>query len=251
MTTLAALLFTTRAFAQDTDLAFQGVQQALEDARQMVITHAPVENTDQADGFRYVLRRIEHWLQSSGMSDFDPAHPRVYRCPSKVCKLGFDSPDLVYLAVGPVDTLHDYRVFGKRGSVDLTTFQMNEGLGGTETLTSDDLIVDATGNREILLSPNPQPGNWLLIPNLFMSIDDQFGANTARVRKLVSICSPVDKNGEGLRDPSQHQCCYRVLDAKLDDPVPVEITDPFGTHQAQVGRCAETLCVPCATTVLP
>lgn len=149
----------TSAHAQDTDQAFQGVQQAIEDARQMVLSEASTEGIDQAEGFRYVLRRIEHWLQSSGMDDVDTGHPRVYRCPSKVCKLGFDSPDFVYLSVAPIDDQHDYRVYGKRGSVDLITFQMNEGLGGTETMTSDDLIVDANGNWEIILSPNAQPGS--------------------------------------------------------------------------------------------
>lgn len=149
------------AHAQDTDLAFQGMQEALEDAHQMVLREAPIEGTDQAEGFRYVLRRIEHWLSNSGMDDVDTAHPRVGRCPSKICKLGFDSPDFVYLSIGPIDDQHEYRVYGNRGSVDLITFQMSEGLGGSETLTSDDLIVDADGNWEIILSPNVHHGNWL------------------------------------------------------------------------------------------
>jgi hypothetical protein len=42
---------------------------------------------------------------------------------------------------------------------------MQEGLGGTEYMTSDDLIVDHDGNWEIILSATPQagPGNSMLI----------------------------------------------------------------------------------------
>jgi len=508
---LAAMLFATTAAAQDTDLAFQNLQAAIENARLMVLSEAPTEGTDQAEGFRYVLRRLEHWLQGSGLDDVDTSHPRIYRCPSKVCKLGFDSPDFVYLALTPMDDLHDYRVFGKRGSVDLITFQMAEGLGGTETMTSDDLIVDAQGNWEIIVSPNPQPGNWMqtsaiatgllirqvfsdwdneteasvqvevlgsaappvdvltpdkceiglnrlpldifLVPNLFqtlrlgwpendmitpapgsfglagagfpdnytsasrydiapgeafiievdatstrfhdiqlgniwsesldyasrqvslnghqayldadnkwryvlshtdpgvpnwldisgheqggvfmrflipdvgdlptdpatslvpigdvlsmmpaghptvtpaeraatlaargqvfnrrtnpaglhlgidhyqcykakdlknpkflgvegVSLEDQFGSVTADVKKLASICAPVDKNGEGIDDPAQHQCCYKVKRAKLEPTVSVETTDQFGTLQAELKK-ASTLCLPCTKTVLP
>lgn len=172
--------------AQDTDVSFQNVQNAMESARLNVLATMDKVNDnvlcgeetsiatdgDQAEGFRYVLRRIEHQLQGSKMDDVDPLHPRIYRGPSKISKLGFDSPHFVYQAAGPLSPSYEYRVFGQLDTtigVDFMTFQMFVGLGGNEVMTSDDLILDVDGNWEIILTGDPgyaaaNPGvNSLLI----------------------------------------------------------------------------------------
>lgn len=43
-----------------------------------------------------------------------------------------------------------------------------------------------------------------------LKIDDQFGTIVAAIKRPVRYCAPVDKNGEGIMDPSTHLLCYQV-----------------------------------------
>jgi hypothetical protein len=158
----ASLLLGEPVSAQTSDVAFQRLLWGLESAGQIVMDNTSADGTDRAEGFRHVLRLVEMNL-SKLTDDADPAHPIVTRCPSKVCKLGFDNPDFVYVGVDPISDQYTYRVFGKRGTTHFITFQVfNEGLlGGGDALESDELVVAPDGSYEIYLSPTPQPGNWL------------------------------------------------------------------------------------------
>jgi hypothetical protein len=81
-------------------------------------------------------------------------------------------------------------------------------------------------------------------------LDDQFASGTVYVKKPFLICTPADKNGEGINNPTVHQCCYKIKGAKLDPPANVEIEDQFGTLQLEVKK-AKFLCQPCSKTLLP
>ncbi len=159
---LAVTLSTAPVVAQNSETALQNVLEALATSRQLVLDETPGgDGTDRAEGMRYLLRQVE--MNLSGLTnDHDPAHPSVDRCPSRICKLGFDNPDNSFVGIGPIDDQRTYRVFGNRGTVDLITFQVFEGgLGGGVSFTSDDMTFEPDGSYEILLSPDPQPGNWL------------------------------------------------------------------------------------------
>src|SRR6185295_478950 len=43
-----------------------------------------------------------------------------------------------------------------------------------------------------------------------LNVTDQFGSLVATIKRPVRYCNPVDKNGEGILDGSQHLVCYRV-----------------------------------------
>jgi hypothetical protein len=90
-----------------------------------------------------------------------------------------------------------------------------------------------------------------------VTVDDQFESKQAIVQKPVSLCNPVDKNGEGVPDPSCHLVCYRLLDPVRPrmDPRDVTVSDQFGTMglRAISGTCRKIglLCVPSTKTELP
>jgi MYXO-CTERM domain-containing protein len=88
--------------------------------------------------------------------------PHVSRCPSVVCKVGFDNPDFTYINVAPISAEYTYRIYGKRGTVPYISMQVFDNpLGGEAFMTSEDLIVEPDGSYEIILSATPHEGNWM------------------------------------------------------------------------------------------
>ncbi len=75
-----------------------------------------------------------------------------------------------------------------------------------------------------------------------VTLEDQFGAADMRVRGLVSFCNPVDKNGEGINDPTAHLACYRIRGEVGFSPRDVLVENQFGAQSVTVQP--QTLCVP-------
>lgn len=198
----ALCLHAGSAWSQSSEGALQAVIDALETSRQLVIDETPEgDGTARAEGMRHLLRQIEMNL-APAQDDVDTAHPGVFRCPSKICKLGFDNPDNVFVGIGPMDDQHTYRVFGFRGTADLITFQLFEGpLGGGATLTSDDLEVGLDGSYELFISPSPQPGDWM--------------QSTPLTQRLIVRVYLVDWDTE--REPSMQ---IEVLGEDGSNPIP-------------------------------
>jgi MYXO-CTERM domain-containing protein len=149
--------------AQSTDDAFQGFLDALQDSRQLIVEQTEEDGTDRAEGLRHIVRLVE-MQNARATDDHDAAHPHVSRCPSLVCKVGFDNPDFTYINVGPISPEYSYRVFGKRGTVPYLSMQVFDNpLGGTEFMTSEDLVVEPDGSYEIILSAEEPEGasNWM------------------------------------------------------------------------------------------
>jgi hypothetical protein len=90
-----------------------------------------------------------------------------------------------------------------------------------------------------------------------VTVVDQFKTKEAIVTKPIALCNPVDKNGEGVPDPSCHLVCYRLVDTVPPRMTPrdVSVTDQFGTMDLRAisGTCRKlgVLCVPSAKTELP
>lgn len=160
--TLAALSASS-ASAQSSDEAFQGFLDALQATRELILEEAPEDGTDQAEGLRHIIRLIE-MQNARATDDHDAAHPHVSRCPSLVCKVGFDNPDFTYVNVAPISREYTYRIFGKRGTVPYLSMQVFDNpLGGEVFMTSEDLVVGPDGSYEIILSATrPEDAtNWM------------------------------------------------------------------------------------------
>ncbi len=84
-----------------------------------------------------------------------------------------------------------------------------------------------------------------------LAVTDQFGALTAHLRRPHRLCSPADKNGEGLFDPSVHLLCYteRAAPRRPTFQGSFFMSNQFDDIELDVTRMTE-FCVP-STVVIP
>jgi Protein of unknown function (DUF1214) len=102
---------------------------ALQLGKEVVDARAPDNDVARAEGYRYLLRQVE-MHQAMFTADQDPLHPGISRCPTRNCRLGFDSPDYSYVGVQPLSADVDYRLYGNKGNSDLVMFQVLERSDG-------------------------------------------------------------------------------------------------------------------------
>lgn len=80
-------------------------------------------------------------------------------------------------------------------------------------------------------------------PHTSVELEDTFGKKTdVRVEKPKLFCNPVNKNGEGIKNPEAHMTCYEIKD-KRDRKRKLFISNQFGEQPLKVGK-AQLLCVP-------
>jgi hypothetical protein len=84
-----------------------------------------------------------------------------------------------------------------------------------------------------------------------VTMNDQFATQTGTVKKIRYLCTPVDKNGEGIADPGQHLCCHTQTNTKALKPRPrVQVASQFQPSTLDAIK-GELLCTPCMKTELP
>jgi hypothetical protein len=79
-----------------------------------------------------------------------------------------------------------------------------------------------------------------------VSLEDQFEDVDMTVLRPYRLCNPVDKNDEGIVDPTEHQMCYQIHDTVAQPRFrrrDVLVENQFGKQTLVVTR-PETLCVP-------
>jgi hypothetical protein len=85
-------------------------------------------------------------------------------------------------------------------------------------------------------------------------LTDQFNTERVNVVRPEAFCTPVDKNGEGIADPSVHLTCYKIRDVRGDEfprfsERRIAEGDQFGTRSLRVEE-PRALCLPSSKTVL-
>jgi len=75
-------------------------------------------------------------------------------------------------------------------------------------------------------------------------------SETVEVKKVKSVCTPVDKNGEGINTPSAHLICYQIKGAPLAPRPKVEVSTQFQISQFEI-RKPKLLCVPGTKQIIP
>jgi hypothetical protein len=97
----------------------------------------------------------------------DPARPTLINAQYSPWSWGHSNPDTLYLSAR-IDDTHDYRVYGKLGSVAQTTFGVYTGKddqGHAVKALSEDLVVDDDGSFEIFFSREKIGNtNWFRLP---------------------------------------------------------------------------------------
>src|SRR5438552_18864144 len=76
-----------------------------------------------------------------------------------------------------------------------------------------------------------------------VTLVDQFGTSLSVVIKPDTLCNAVDKNGEGIGDPTAHLECYVISQAGGAPRRPAVISNQFGSETSLVGS-PRRLCVP-------
>jgi hypothetical protein len=133
---------------------------------QVLRPETPANAFDRAEGWRYLTRLLRIGLEmfvEAGTAEFP-----TFMVPShETAKIGADNPDMAYLAAR-ISGRYRYRVWGTRGSVSSINFSTKRGgydQGGkllpSGFIDTSTLAVDSDGRFELLLSCDPQPGNWL------------------------------------------------------------------------------------------
>ncbi|MEA3479734.1 MAG: hypothetical protein U9R60_16240 [Bacteroidota bacterium] len=128
----------------------------------------PQDAFQQAEGIRYLSR-----LTRAGLEAFveynDPAFPVLNRMVHETVKMGADNPDNHYFNA-QISGQYEYRIRGKRNSVDYLGFFTQNGNYGTTgglapcgVLEDKDLMIEDDGHFEIILSKSSKGKNWLKI----------------------------------------------------------------------------------------
>jgi len=127
---------------------------------------APRDPFQQAEGLRYLSR-----LTRGGLEAFieygDPSFPVLRRTAHETIKMGADNPDNIYLNA-QVSGQFEYRISGKRNTIDYVGFFTQNGNYGTSgglapcgKIENNQLVCEPGGSFEVILSKSPKGKNWL------------------------------------------------------------------------------------------
>ena len=138
---------------------------ALEQAGEVILRDtAPDTPLDRAEGYRYLTRLLREMLYTT-IENADPDFPRLHELDR--VKLGADNPDNVYLSAN-IRGDREYRITGTRGSIyyfsigsKANRYAIDGTMASTGELGDKDLVVEADGTVEIIVSATPHDKNWL------------------------------------------------------------------------------------------
>lgn len=155
---------------------------------------------DRAAAYRLLARNIGLALQFE-LENNDPLHPELLHYFDPIRKQGGDNTDALYVG-GPINGTDTYRVSGKRGSskyFGVTVVERGDtpwGGGVAATLFGDQIHVEEDGSFEIIVSPDPHPGNWLkTTPNAFRVTFRQFFADWENEQPMEARIDRLDRDG--------------------------------------------------------
>lgn len=134
--------------------------------RQVLRPETPASELDRAEGFRYLTRLLRIALEMH-LEFADPEFPGFFAPSHETAKIGADNPDNLYL-MARINGAHEYVIRGERGTVSYLSlgtqkggYETNGRMEQTGFIDSAQLQLEPDGGFEIVLSAQPQPGNWL------------------------------------------------------------------------------------------
>lgn len=205
----------------DAALAWEQFCDALKRAGQVLRRpQTPQDELTQAEGLRFLVHMLRVGFEN-GLDFADPVHPVLERMidATKVCE-GVTSDARYHHAF--LDGSATYRIRGRRGGAPLIEFSSFTGKAGVQaesrqvaSLTERDLVVGADGCFEVVLSPEPQPQNWLRTgPEARYLMVRQYAHDWSR---LEEARMQIRRDGvQGLRPPLGLAELQRGLGAAAD-----------------------------------
>jgi hypothetical protein len=126
----------------------------------------PQDAFSQAEGVRYLTRLTRVSLEAF-VEYADPSFPIFKRMVHETVKMGADNPDNYYFNA-QISGAFEYKITGKRNTAHYIGFFTQNGNYGTTgglspcgALEGKDLILEADGSFEIILSKEKKGENWL------------------------------------------------------------------------------------------
>jgi hypothetical protein len=116
--------------------------------------------TDMAAGFRHLLVLLGTGLDQALRAEADPVLAVRPSGVDAVYKWGMDCPDCIYTGA-PLRGGQAYRLWGNRGSARYVGLQSMAGMASSANVLLDELDLGPDGDVELILSEDPQEGNWL------------------------------------------------------------------------------------------
>lgn len=170
-------------YEQDLRAAWNSFCDELKSAGDIAFRETAASNpVDRAAAVRLLSRNIGLALMFE-FENKDPKHPELLHYFNPIRKQGGDNTDALYVGA-PINGVDTYRISGKRGSshyFGVTVVETGDtpwGGGVASMIFGDELKVEPDGSFELILSPDPHPGNWLkTTPNSFRVTVRQFFAD--------------------------------------------------------------------------
>jgi hypothetical protein len=132
---------------------------------QVLAPDVPASDVDRAEGFRCLTRLVRLALKT-GLEYADPAAPQLIPYMGDSQKFGIDNPDQDYLWAR-ISGRRRYRLSGTRGGACYLgngVYAGSAGRGDGRTVAhvhAEELEASPDGRLEVILSPEPAPGNWI------------------------------------------------------------------------------------------
>jgi hypothetical protein len=131
----------------------------------MLASEFAADDRERADGYRYLMGLISKELQQV-LYRCQPELPAFVRGMDDVIKWGLDNPDGVNSWAAQIADRHTYRIYGRFGGERFVQFVLTGPAGTLANHFLHQFEVGADGRFEIMLSREPQPGNWMPMPEL-------------------------------------------------------------------------------------
>ena len=142
----------------------------LKEVGSIIESESSLGETDQAEGYRYLLRLMRLSLEMN-MEHSNPSTPSFYNLSHETAKIGADNPDNIYLNAN-IDGNQTYEVYGSIGEVEYLSFGVKENrysIDGTMSSLGEidlsEISVSDDGNFKLVLGQELSANNYLHIPS--------------------------------------------------------------------------------------
>ena len=218
---------------------------------QILRPETPADPATRAEGYRYLTRLLRIALEMH-LEFADPAFPSFFRTSHETAKIGADNPDNIY-EYARLNGKLQYRISGNRGSVSYLSIATQKGgyeTDGRMTVTgfidASRLQTDANGDFELIVSTEPQPGNWLpmedssvsvLVRQTFMDRKSEVPAQL-KIERIGAAQAPGPLAPEMLAQALQRASGFVENTAKLF----ADWTESYLPHSNQLPPANQAVC---------
>ena len=183
--------------------AWESFCEQLKQAGQVLAREStPDDELTQAEGLRKLVRMIRMGFEATleyGNRDF----PEVYQLVTPTTLGEGETSDAHYHQV-VIDGSNTYRVWGQRGDAPYMEFTVYAGKIGLDSssaqvgaITELDLQVNPDASYELMLSPSPQPGNWIrTTPEATLLYIRQYAHDWSKTRDATYHIEQIGVSGE-------------------------------------------------------